>query len=745
MSKYMVIDNETENHMTYRRFSNPFDRKNYVVARGWKVQGDPQNSWSLHTGRGNDLTIPDDVTLLVGHNIKFDLLWDWNSEVLRKFFKRGGRIWDTMYAEYLINAMHPDYHMVALESIAESYGGTKKLDSVKAMWKMGYLTSQISTDMLIDYLVGTVKEGRNGGDIGNTEKVFLGQVKKAKAKKMLRMIQARMDGLLCTTEMEYNGLHIDMKEAKKRSAELEAELEHLDTELEKFIPPQPEGFEFNWSSNVHVSCLIFGGAAKYVKSAPYKITVDELGTEEWAYKTEIKEEPALDDKGQPILYKSGKRKGEPVINKVKVRGELKTKKQEFAFDFPGYTVPEPTWQLELKDGRGNPIYKTDADAIEELGKRDIPFLKMLSRRAAISKDLGTYYMRFDSKKNTHVGMLTCVMPQADSVQQWDNIIHHSLNHVNTVTSRLSSSDPNCQNISSTEKSQVKKMFTSRFKDGQMIEADFSQLEVIGQGMLSGDENLIKDICAKIDFHCKRVAAKHKISYDEAKKRCKDDTHPEYKFWNGERKKCKVFSFQRAYGAGAAKIANETGMEIEEVRAMIDAEDAMYPGVTRFNQSVEEAIFASAVPFKDAQRGFRVFRRGWWQAPTGTIFTWRSWDAMAWQKEKGITDSFMPTEIKNYPVQGVCGEIVQIIAGLLWRHFVANDNYNGKALLCNTVHDSFWIDSMKEVLTQVAKDVKRIMESVPEVLNKLYGMEVTVPFPAEVEIGDSMFDKHVIHI
>lgn len=742
MSKYMVFDVETENHLTYRRFSNPFDKKNYVVARGWKVQGDKQCSWSLHKSRtdGKAIHIPADVTLLVGHHIKFDLLWEWENPEVKAFFKRGGKIWDTMYAEYLINAMHPDYHMVALDTIAESYGGTKKLDSVKAMWKMGYLTSQIDADMLVDYLVGTVKEGRNAGDIGNTEKVFLGQVKKAKAKNMIRMIQARMDGLLCTTEMEFNGLHIDMDEGHKRSLELEAELKQLDADLDKFIPEQPEGFEFNWSSNVHVSCLIFGGAARYIKSAPYPDATGEL-----ARKIEIREEPALDESGQPLLYKSGKKKGEPVMNKVKFFGEIKTKKQEFAFDFAGYTVPDPSWMLELKDGRGNPIYKTDADIIEELGQRDIPFLKMLSRRQKVIKDLGTYYIRFDPKKKIHVGMLTCVLPQSESVQTWDNIIHHSLNHTNTVTSRLSSSDPNLQNVSDKKISQVKKMFTSRFAYGKMLEADFSQLEVIGQAMLSKDENLCRDVRQKIDFHCKRVAAKHKISYEEAVARCKDDKHPEYDFWNGERKKVKVFSFQRAYGAGAAKIADETGMDIEEVRALIDAEDAMYPGVTRFNQSVEESIYKTAVAFKDASRGYRVFRRGYWQAPTGTMFSWRSWDAMAWQKEKGITDSFMPTEIKNYPVQGVCGEIVQIIAGLLYRHFVANDNYGGRALLCNTVHDSFWVDCDKEILTQVAKDVKSIMESVPEVLKRLYGMEVNVPFPAEVEIGDNMYDKHVIHI
>jgi 3-phosphoglycerate kinase len=64
---------------------------------------------------------------------------------------------------------------------------------------------------------------------------------------------------------------------------------------------------------------------------------------------------------------------------------------------------------------------------------------------------------------------------------------------------------------------------------------------------------------------------------------------------------------------------------------------------------------------------------------------------------------MPTEMKNYPIQGTGGEIVQMQLGLLWRHFVANKNYGGRALLCNTVHDCVWIDSQADVVHEVAAD------------------------------------------
>jgi DNA polymerase-1 len=727
MARYMVFDLETENYETYKRFANPFDSINYVVARGWKYQGDETNSWSYHTKREGGIHIPEDVTLLVGHNIKFDLLYEWENPELKAFFKRGGRIWDTQYVEYLINGATQAVQMVAMDSIAEKYGGRKKIDEVKALWNMGVKTSQIDKDMLIDYLVGTKAEGRNSGDIGNTEKIFLGQLEIVKKKSMLAMVFARMDGLCATTEMEFNGLKIDVQEASKRIKEINAELEDINAKLWEFLPELPEGLEFNWSSGVHASCIIFGGTIKYRKSAPY---IDPK-TGVYARKKAFKDEPC----GH---YTSGKKKGQIRYKKVEVPGDIKMKMQDFTFELPGYTVPDPKWKLNRVDGAGEVQYSTDADTIEALSNRDIPFLKLFTRKAKLEKDLGVYYAKYDEDKKEWQGMLTCVMKDT-------HIIHHSLHHTLTVTTRLSSSKPNLQNIPKESTSEVKKMFISRFEGGKMIEADYSQLEIVCQGLLSLDKQLIEDLINKIDFHCKRVSAWKGCTYEEALYRCKDETYQDHKIWKRYRTDAKVFSFQRAYGAGAAKISETTGIPIEDVQALIEAEETLYSGILTFNQRVEKTVTDSAVAFRDPIRGFRPFRRGHWQAPSGTIYSFRTYDAPSWLKKRGILDSFMPTELKNYPIQGTGGEIVQIQLGLLWRHFVSNDNYGGRALLCNTVHDCVWIDSAPEVVQLVAADTKRILESVPETLQRLYNWHSPVPFPVEVEQGDNLYTKQVIHI
>jgi hypothetical protein len=674
--------------------------------------------------------------------------------------------------------------MVAMDSIIESYGGRKKIDGLKALWNAGVLTSQINPDLLKDYLIGTEEEGRNSGDIGNTELIYLGQLKEADILGMRTAIEVRMDGLLGTTEMEYRGLPIDLAVAKEDMAALMAEQKEVAARLDEYIKEHvPEEVNFSWTSGTHVSCLLFGGTIKYEKRDVY---IDEATGELARYKAkerwplfngkaislqrlQASEHACYDEMlsrwsikkpdGSELVqdvFKSGKKVGEGKFTNVDVEGELKIKWQDYFYKLPGITEPDPDWKGSLTDGAGGPVYSTDKDTVEVLGTRDIPFLKDFSRNAKLNKELGTYYARYDPKKKEYVGMLTTV--------DETGVVHHSLNHVNTVTSRLSSNNPNMQNLPRADKSRVKRMFISRFKEayckahgipcridadgnfimGQMVEIDYSQLEVVVQGLLSNDTNLVKDLINQVDFHCKRVALKHQIKYEDAIYWCKDETYAEYKKWKAERTKAKNFSFQRAYGAGAAAIAASTGMDIEEVKAMIAAEEEEYSGVKRYNDMVEREVNATAEPFRDGERGWRVFRRGTYTAPTGTIYSFRTYDALKWQRDKGITDSFMPTELKNYPIQGTGGEIVQMVLGVMFRLFMRKNNWDNRAFLVNTVHDCYWIDTHPDVTREVADAVLKVMNAVPQLLKKFYNIECPVPFPAEAEYGPNMYDLTHFH-
>ena len=68
-----------------------------------------------------------------------------------------------------------------------------------------------------------------------------------------------------------------------------------------------------------------------------------------------------------------------------------------------------------------------------------------------------------------------------------------------------------------------------------------------------------------------------------------------------------------------------------------------------------------------------------------------------------------------------------------------DNFSGKAFLVNTVHDCVWVDMHWSVVDIVIPKMMEIMQSIPEYFNSRYGMNITVPFPVEAEVGRNMMD------
>ena len=768
--KVLTYDLEIENHRKYKRLADPFNPENYIVEAGWSWDGGKVESIRFEKNHRTSIMDKEFDSLeagdvICGFNIKFDNLWVWGQKSFQDALKRGVTIYCGQYAEYLLGGMTQDVQMTAMNDIAEGYGGGCKLDAVKELWEEGYLTSEIPADMLHDYLCGDGKEII--GDVPNTWLIYQGQVRRMLAgfpKEFRTMFKHRMDGLLASTEMEYNGMFIDAIKGAELQKEVSDALDAATEELEEFIPELPVGFEFNWNSPVHKSCLMFGGVAKYEKWKAHEPAEYVQKDEEWpkfndepvdpatcksagaVYVRVVQEESHNTIVRKGIIYevqdtfKSGQKAGQPKNKKIKVDDleKQKGKITPFYFKFDGYTTPKPKWRGANTDAYDQPLYGTGADVIEELAKRGIPFTNALARRTSLSKDLGTYYWAID-KKGVKKGMLTLVNNEG--------IVHHSLHHVKTVTSRMSSSDPNLQNIPRGGTSQIKKVFTSRFPNGKMAEIDYSQLEVVIQGVLSGDKQLTQDLNDKVDFHCKRLAAKLGKPYQEIW----ELHHVQHDESIGiQRTGAKEFSFQRAYGAGVEAVVESTGMSKADVEALINAEELLYPGVALFDKQLEKTILRNRVLTER-----KIFLEGHaftqgeshWDSPTGTRYIWREGITPAFMHKQGKYTGFSPTERKNYPVQGFGGEVVQTMLGKLFRYFLANDRFNGEVLLVNTVHDCVLLDGInEEVLTPVALEVQRILESVPEVFNTAFPdtLNIVVPFPCETEIGSDLFDMTTVH-
>jgi hypothetical protein len=290
-----------------------------------------------------------------------------------------------------------------------------------------------------------------------------------------------------------------------------------------------------------------------------------------------------------------------------------------------------------------------------------------------------------------------------------------------ATGRLSCRTPNAMNLPQAEF--VRRLFVPRFPGGSMIEADYSQLEVVTLSILSGDAAMQRDIRSRIDFHCKRATfINPKLSYDEVVRR--------YKAHDPEvmalRKQAKTFSFQRQYGAGPAAIAESSGLAIDEARRLIKQEEQEYPA----NEALFHATMQGLNAPSNRHAGGRVT-----QLPSGQRLV-----------VPNALNGPSPTAARNFPVQGLAAQIVQIMLGRLYRRLLAHSFFDGNAVLVNTVHDCVWLEVADAVREDAATLVRDTLESAPAVIEDLWpGLDCDVPFPVTVEAGPTLADLQALRL
>jgi len=759
---YAIFDVETTIDTKFKRKANPFLPSNWTVWLGEHQHGKAaafekfesqakSKGWLARFFKRNP-----ECKVLVGFNLKFDILHGIADDpeglaAWMDFINRGGQVWDCQLAEYLLMGQDPSSHMLSLDETCVKYGGVLKPDAVKDLWLAGVNTPDIPDDLMMDYLPG---------DIENTRKTFLGQIVKAQKAGQSRSVMLNMGALVFTIESERNGMKADYELGLKLAHELETELAALMGRLEQYLPVDLP-FEFNWGSRIQLSAFIFGGFVNY-KSR--EVIRDAEGNPTYTQTTET--HYVTEDGGtigqaeynnlllgglgvagpvpQLVYFSSGKNKGEPKTKQVKVNdlSKPKSRLEDRQYEFPGVTEPSSKWKTAT-DG----VYQTGSAIIEALGNRDIPFLKDLARRAKLDKDLGTYFIK-TNEKGEQTGMLTLVHD--------DGLIHHMINMTSTVTGRFSSSNPNMQNLpkAGEGKSKAKEMFVSRFgTSGAIIQSDFSSLEIYIQAILTKCKQMIADLLEGLDMHVARVATTAGIPYEEALKLCKsvlDNGAAEFPEWVNKRTKAKVFSFQRAYGAGAAKISESTGIPIDEVYALIEAENLRYPEIEPFYADLLEQITKSkkgcrkVVPHPDFPAKQVALGTGSYRTPDGKLYTYLEQCAPKFVVERsGQWSSFSPTETKNYIVQGTGAEFAKAACWLLVKEFYRRKNWGGKGLLINQVHDAAYADAADSVKLEVAAVVHACMEAASALMSAYFNWELPIHVPSDTTWGTSMAEDNAV--
>lgn len=215
MSSYLVLDLETgtKEHLG-RTASYAF---NDIVAIGLAQRG---SAWSYYLPETSEPTNNilarelKDVRILVGHNIKFDLLYIYKFNAFQEWLLAGGKIFDTQLTEYLLSGQQHKYP--ALRDIAvNKYNCAERHKNIEDYFKQGIDTIDIPKELVIEDVEN---------DVLDTEKVMLQQIKLLKQENMFNLNMEMMEGLLATTEMEWNGMHIDINIFNKNQEKLENEL-----------------------------------------------------------------------------------------------------------------------------------------------------------------------------------------------------------------------------------------------------------------------------------------------------------------------------------------------------------------------------------------------------------------------------------------------------------------------------------------------------------------------------------------
>jgi len=274
-------------------------------------------------------------------------------------------------------------------------------------------------------------------------------------------------------------------------------------------------------------------------------------------------------------------------------------------------------------------------------------------------------------------------------------IHTSFNQAVTATGRLSSSDPNLQNIPvrDDDGKEIRKCFIPE-AGCRFFSADYSQIELRIMAHLSGDENMIEAFREGFDIHRATAAKIWKENIDDVT--------------DEQRKKAKQANFGIIYGITTYGLAQRMGIENGEARQLIDDYFRTFPKVQAYMEEAKEQ--AREKGYAETMFGRRRY------LPDIT-------------SRNGTVRGFAERNAINAPIQGSEADIIKIAMIRIWRRF-KDENIRSKMIL--QVHDELNFSVYPDEVEQVGKIVIEEMQK---------ACELNVPLVADAGWGDNWLEAH----
>ncbi len=296
------------------------------------------------------------------------------------------------------------------------------------------------------------------------------------------------------------------------------------------------------------------------------------------------------------------------------------------------------------------------------------------------------YRQLTKLKNTYIDAIPkLISPRTGRV-------HTSFNQTIAATGRLSSTNPNLQNIPirTEEGRQIRKAFVPRDKDHILLAADYSQIELRILAHYTADPGLIKAFINKEDIHTRTAAEVYGVELDEVT--------------SDLRRVAKTANFAVIYGVSAFGLAQQTAMSIEESKQFIDTYFERYPGIRTY---MDETIEAAR---KDGY--------------VTTMFNRRRYLPEINDKNRNVRQFAERTAI-NTPIQGTAADVIKLAMIDVHRKLSPM-----RSRMVLQVHDELVLDVYKPELDSVRDLVKTGMEK---------AARLKVPLVADIGIGDNWLE------
>lgn len=323
-------------------------------------------------------------------------------------------------------------------------------------------------------------------------------------------------------------------------------------------------------------------------------------------------------------------------------------------------------------------YSTAEEVLKKLEDRH-PIVPLILEYRSINKLVSTYLDVFPKLINSQTGRL-----------------HTIYNQTVTATGRLSSSNPNLQNIPiRTDRGrEIRKAFVARNDDYTILAADYSQIELRIIASLSHDQHMIESFSKHQDIHAATAAKIYHIDLDSVSKE--------------QRRNAKSVNFGIVYGISPFGLAEQLDIPRKEAAALIEEYFAQYPSIKQYIDSNIE--FAREHGYAQTLLGRRRY-----------LYDINS-------RNTGLRQ-FAERNAVNMPIQGTSADMIKIAMIRIHRQL---NELNMKTKMILQVHDELVFDVYKPELEQVKEIVKYEME---------HALPLSIPVEVGIDVGNNWLEAH----